>query len=85
VKPYYADEAVTLYHGDCREVTAWLAADVLVTDPPYGISYNRRHGSTWTKRTNRPNGFAMPANRPTQISNDEDTALRDWALAAGLR
>lgn len=23
--PFYSDESVTLYHGDCRDITDWLA------------------------------------------------------------
>ncbi len=36
--PYYADESVTLYHGDCREVLPAInrsSVDVVLTDPPF--------------------------------------------------
>jgi site-specific DNA-methyltransferase (adenine-specific) len=39
VRPYYVDDFVTLYHGDCREVLPALApmwaVDAVVADPPY--------------------------------------------------
>lgn len=34
-KPYYEDEAVTIYHGNALEVYQSVASDVLVSDPPY--------------------------------------------------
>lgn len=35
--PYYQDDAVTIYHADCREVLPGMRADVAITDPPYNL------------------------------------------------
>jgi len=68
IEPYYQDEFVTLYHGDCLEVTEWTKADALVTDPPYGQTYksNMDRGS----RTNWHD----------EIHGDGSTEFRDAAI-----
>lgn len=68
---YYQNDSVTLYHGDCLEVDAWLTADVLVTDPPYGIGWAHHGGGVGTKTT---------AATHLGIENDTNTSARDTAL-----
>lgn len=42
--PYYDHAGITIYHGDCREILPHVKADVMVTDPPYGIDYGKAGG-----------------------------------------
>lgn len=40
MKPYYQEEAVTIYHGDCREILPELpdrSVGLVLTDPPYNL------------------------------------------------
>lgn len=42
--PYYEHAGITIYHGDCREILPTLPkVDLVLTDPPYGISYDASH------------------------------------------
>lgn len=33
MKPYYEQDGIVIYHGDCREILPALEADTIVTDP----------------------------------------------------
>lgn len=74
---YYEADGITLYHGDCREQTAWLSADVLVTDPPYGIAWSVPQGAFNVGRGKQTHGVGHAG-----IANDGDTAARDFVLDA---
>lgn len=69
--PYYSDGQVALYHGDCLEIEAWLEADVLVTDPPYGRAW--RQGDLGPLHTR--NAASLDG-----IAGDQDTTARDEVL-----
>ena len=71
MEPYYEADGITLYHGDCLEVTEWLAADVLVTDPPYGISWAPKKG-----------GYKGAGSQTLAdpVANDANTNVRDEVI-----
>jgi hypothetical protein len=69
---YYEDEFVQLHHGDARGVRGWTLADVLVTDPPYGMDYTGFGGRK---------GEPRQASGRLKIKGDSTTEARDSVLA----
>lgn len=45
MKPYYQQNGITLYHGDCADVE--VECDLLVTDPPYGQEFKSGKSDLW--------------------------------------
>jgi site-specific DNA-methyltransferase (adenine-specific) len=43
MKPYYEEDGIVIYHGDCRDVLAVIKADLVLTDPPYGMEFRSNH------------------------------------------
>lgn len=55
--PYFVDESVTIYLGDCRETLPTLGpVDLVLTDPPYGIG--------WKPRVNHQDAPWIDSERP---------------------
>ena len=69
-EPYYQDGSVTIYHGDCHDLTAvWdLANAVLVTDPPYGMGL----------RSGRGGAFGDSEIEGDATTEDRDLVLERW-------
>lgn len=55
-KPYYQDDRCTIYCGDCRQVLPFLPkADLVLTDPPYGIKATKQTLGKGKKEFHRGN------------------------------
>jgi hypothetical protein len=71
VKPYFKSDTITLFHADCRDALAGLpsgSVDVLLTDPPYGMTYeaNGRSGAAIRADGSRQ-GMRGPSNSPPPL------------------
>jgi DNA modification methylase len=91
VKPYYQDEAVTIYHGDCREILPTLEADHLITDPPYSAHVHSKQwisaalkekGGKRTSTAHRELGFDSLSDEVRDlISKEAARAIARWSIA----
>lgn len=82
LKPYYSENGITIYHGDCREIIPQLDAKIIVSDPPYGIGYRhgKCHGAQATKfynETSSVHGDDKPFD-PTFLLDSGATSIVLW-------
>ena len=75
VTPYYDEDGITIYHGDCREVLPSLGGihpDALVTDPPYGVNFRE-----YASHDDDP---ALYAETLRGVWLAEERVLRGWCV-----
>ena len=76
-EPYYKDESVTLYLGDCREIIPSLpVSDLLCTDPPYGVNWQSGWGHNHDKIIGDDGSLPFPMWLPAALGG-----LREWRHA----
>lgn len=86
MSPYYADDAITLYHGDCRELLAEMpdrSVDAVITDPPYS-EHTHRNATTNAETGAFHRAVTFEAiDRPTlwAVLADCGRVTRRWVIA----
>ena len=96
MKPYYSDETVTLYHGDCLEVMADMpdrSVDAVITDPPFDArTHDMARSNVEAYGTSRGRGRPFGGTSSvafTPLTHDDQLALfaemgrvtRSWVVS----
>jgi site-specific DNA-methyltransferase (adenine-specific) len=77
--PYYAEDGITIYHGDCRELVPTLTYGSVITDPPYGTGYYQHDTDAFTPAM--LTGFATTV--PTAVFGYPEAMVK-LCVAAGI-
>jgi DNA modification methylase len=86
MKPYYQDDAVTIYHGDCREILPNLADDsVIISDPPYGIAAKLGMGGGKKGDGGMWKGVTIEGDLDTSARDEILTGFDDFAVFGSPR
>lgn len=77
MKPYYEQDGITIYHGNCLDLLPHLDVDAIVTDQPYGTGWVRGGGAVgeFTAAHERPawDVFSLDWMAPERL------AVKFWA------
>lgn len=82
VRPYYEHAGITIYNADCRAVLGDLRADVVLTDPPYGLGFRDAAWDSslvegWFQMTRASAPLVVVITAPTTLW---DYPRPDWVL-----
>jgi DNA modification methylase len=92
IEPYFRDDAVVIYHADCRDILPKMPqVDLVLTDPPYGIGKAgwdiERPPIEWMEEAHllAPKAGIMPGNWSlVDMPRTIGRWVYQWTLAAHL-
>lgn len=83
IEPYYQEEGIKIYNGDCIEVMKQIpneSIDLVLTDPPYGIAADKGVGGGIQKGRKYEDNWDV---RPTKDYFDEMLRISKQAIIFG--
>ena len=82
IKPYYEQDNITIYHGDCREILPELPkVDLVLTDPPYDKEAHTPMRRTRATIEGRRTSDEIPFNEMDEITRQCITSvLCNWMI-----